>query len=191
MLPSRVKRPSFRMYLIFVAVVGSSAPDYSLRRSSGRRTSIALLSRRRIMSTSPRTLRKYLRRLKDPRINRCKRYLLPCNGLRSSNWPAWSRSPRGCTSPTGPARTWPARRSPTTSWTPSAGAPFGRSCTTWTCSRIAPATGGPPAWMPGSRSGPRRCSGATEMPSVAHAANYASSGDSGKCCGQACGNPLP
>ena len=28
------------------------------------------------MSTSPLPIRKYLRRLKDPRINRCKRHLL-------------------------------------------------------------------------------------------------------------------
>ena len=34
----------------------------------------------------------------------------PCNGHRSSNGPVWSRSPRGCTSPTGRSKTWPARR---------------------------------------------------------------------------------
>ena len=38
-----------------------------------------------------------------------------CNGPKSWNWPAWSRSPRGCTSPTGPARIWPVRRWPTRS----------------------------------------------------------------------------
>src|SRR5581483_11392291 len=32
-----------------------------------------------------------------------------CNGHRSSNWLAWSPWPKGCTSRTGPARTWPAR----------------------------------------------------------------------------------
>ena len=36
-----------------------------------------------------------------------------CNGHRSWNWPAWNRSPRGCTSRTGPARIWPVRRWPT------------------------------------------------------------------------------
>ena len=60
-------------------------------------------------------------------------------------------------------RTWPARPLPTASWTPSAHARSGESCTTWTCNRTAPATGGPPASTPGSRSGPRKCSGATPM----------------------------
>ena len=35
----------------------------------------------------------------------------PCNVHRSFNWPAWSQSPRACTSPTGRARIWPAKRS--------------------------------------------------------------------------------
>ena len=35
----------------------------------------------------------------------------PCNALRSFSWPAWSRSPRACTLPTGRARIWPAKRS--------------------------------------------------------------------------------
>src|ERR1700694_5026882 len=43
----------------------------------------------------------------------------PCNGPRSSDWPAWNRSPRACTSPTGPARTWPVRPSLTGSSRPS------------------------------------------------------------------------
>ena len=47
----------------------------------------------------------------------------PSSGLRSSNWPAWSQSPRGCTSPTGPARTWPAKPSSTASSRPSATVP--------------------------------------------------------------------
>jgi hypothetical protein len=66
----------------------------------------------------------------------------PCSGLKSSNWPAWSRLPRGCTLPSGPAKTSPAWRSPTASWTPSAHMPCGGFRTTWTCSRAAPATGG-------------------------------------------------
>src|SRR5512135_601244 len=44
----------------------------------------------------------------------------PCSGPRSSNWPAWSQWPRGCTSPTGAARIWPVRPSPTASSRPSA-----------------------------------------------------------------------
>ena len=87
----------------------------------------------------------------------------PSSEPRSSNWPAWSRSPRDCTSPTGPARTWPDRPSPTASWSPSARARSGESCTTWTCSPTAPATGRPPASTPSSRSGPRKCFGATAM----------------------------
>src|SRR5439155_19434549 len=43
-----------------------------------------------------------------------------CSGRRSSRWPAWSRSPAGCTLPTGAAPTWRARRSPTASSRPSA-----------------------------------------------------------------------
>ena len=35
----------------------------------------------------------------------------PSSAPRSWNWPAWSRSPRGSTSPIGRARTWRARRS--------------------------------------------------------------------------------
>src|SRR3954462_937456 len=35
----------------------------------------------------------------------------PCNGPRSSNLPAWSLSPRDCTSPIGPVTTSPARPS--------------------------------------------------------------------------------
>ena len=42
-------------------------------------------------------------------------------------------------------------------------APSGGSCTTWTCNRTAPATGGPPASTPSSRSGPRKSFGATGM----------------------------
>ena len=58
----------------------------------------------------------------------------PCNVPRSFNWPAWSPSPRACTSPTGPARIWPAKRSQTGSSRPSA---IGRSSD--------PQSGGPPA----------------------------------------------
>ena len=39
-----------------------------------------------------------------------------CNGHKSLNWPVWSRLPRGCTSPTGPARIWPAKRLTTRSF---------------------------------------------------------------------------
>ena len=39
--------------------------------------------------------------------------------------------------------------------------PSGKSSTTWTCSPTAPGIGRPPASTPSSRSGPRRCSGAT------------------------------
>ena len=44
----------------------------------------------------------------------------PSSGPRSSPWPALSRSPGACTSPTGPVRIWPARRSTTGSSRPSA-----------------------------------------------------------------------
>src|SRR5262249_48288408 len=33
-----------------------------------------------------------------------------CSGHKSLNWRVWSRLPRGYTSPTGPARTWHAKR---------------------------------------------------------------------------------
>ena len=66
----------------------------------------------------------------------------PCNVPRSSNWPAWSPWPRACTSPTGPARTWLGRPSPTASSRPSASGPSAGSCTTSTCNRTGPATGG-------------------------------------------------
>ena len=52
----------------------------------------------------------------------------PCNGHRSLNWPVWSRLPRGCTSPIGPARTWPAKQWRTGSSPPSARPRFAASC---------------------------------------------------------------
>ena len=71
----------------------------------------------------------------------------PSRGLRSSDWPAWSRSPRDCTSPTGRARIWPAKRSKTASSRPSA---TGRS--------DDPQRGGPPT-APHTvlADGPNRC----------------------------------
>ncbi len=41
----------------------------------------------------------------EPRLGRPQEISPPSSVLKSSNWPAWSRSPRACTSPTGPART--------------------------------------------------------------------------------------
>jgi hypothetical protein len=88
----------------------------------------------------------------------------PSSEPRSSSWPAWSRSPRGCTSPTGRARTWPVRLWKTESCRPSATGRFARSLTRWTSSRTAPGTGRQPGWTPSSSSGPRRSSGA--MPTL-------------------------
>jgi hypothetical protein len=48
-------------------------------------------------------LRRLLR--DDPREARPQE-ISPRSAPRSSRWPAWSPSPRGCTSPIGPARTW-------------------------------------------------------------------------------------
>src|SRR4051812_2122387 len=45
-------------------------------------------------------------RLDEPRLGRPQE-ISPPSVPGSSGWPAWSRSPRACTSPTGPARTSP------------------------------------------------------------------------------------
>src|SRR5437588_7312455 len=50
--------------------------------------------------------------LDEPRLGRPQEISPPCSGLRSSNWPAWSPSPKGYTSLTGPARIWLVRRKP-------------------------------------------------------------------------------
>ena len=89
----------------------------------------------------------------------------PCNVHRSFNWPAWSQSPRACTSPTGRARIWPAKRSKMGSSRPSAIGRSKRSSIRWTSSRIARGIGGRLASTLTSRSVPRRSSGATPTPS--------------------------
>ena len=89
----------------------------------------------------------------------------PCNVRRSFNWPAWSQSPRACTSPTGRARIWPAKRSKMGSSRPSAIGRSKRSSIRWTSSRIARGIGGRLASTLTSRSVPRRSSGATPTPS--------------------------
>ena len=66
----------------------------------------------------------------------------PCNVHRSFNWPAWSQSPRACTSPTGRARIWPVKRSKMGSSRPSAIGRSKRSSIRWTSSRIARGIGG-------------------------------------------------
>src|SRR6266545_610604 len=99
----------------------------------------------------------------------------PSSAPRSSNSPAWSPSPRGCTSRTGPARTWPARPSRTGSLKPSAPPWSVASCRRWTSSRTARATGAQRGWTSGSRSGPRRSSGATGMRSGWPAGAFGSS----------------
>jgi hypothetical protein len=65
----------------------------------------------------------------------------PSDGPGSSDWPAWSRSPRACTSPTGPARTRPARRSRMALSRPSATGRCEPSSMPSTFSRTAPAAG--------------------------------------------------
>src|SRR6266542_2726337 len=99
----------------------------------------------------------------------------PSSAPRSSNSPAWSPSPRGCTSRTGPARTWPARPSRTGSLKPSAPPWSVASSRRWTSSRTARATGAQRGWTSGSRSGPRRSSGATGMRSGWPAGAFGSS----------------
>lgn len=47
--------------------------------------------------------------LDEPRLGRLQEISPPSSVLRSSNWLAWSRLPRACTSPIGPARTWLVR----------------------------------------------------------------------------------
>jgi len=51
--------------------------------------------------------------LDDPRLGRPPGDFPPPSGLGSSNWRAWSPWPRDCTSPTGPVRILPDKRSPT------------------------------------------------------------------------------
>src|SRR5271157_4028318 len=87
----------------------------------------------------------------------------PCNGPKSLNSPVWSRSPRGCTSRTGPAKTWPARRWTTRSSLRSARQRFAAFCRTSICNPIAPATGRRLASMPGSRRGRSKSFGAMGM----------------------------
>jgi hypothetical protein len=97
--------------------------------------------------------------LDDSRVGRPQEISPPSREPRSSNWPAWSRLPRACTSPTGPARISPVKRSPTESWAASVPAPSAESWTMWTCSRTAPATGGPLAWTADSGSERRKSFG--------------------------------
>jgi hypothetical protein len=49
------------------------------------------------------------RLLDEPRLGRPQEISPPSSVPRSSNGPAWSQSPKACTSPTGPARIWLAR----------------------------------------------------------------------------------
>ncbi len=88
----------------------------------------------------------------------------PSSGLRSSNWPAWSRSPSACTSPIGPARIWPAKRLTRNS-----------PCHQRSNGPDDSGSGGPPAAshavledisnrQPSSNNVPRRSSGATPTP---------------------------
>ncbi len=83
--------------------------------------------------------------------------------LRSSSWPAWNRSPKGCISPIGPPPTWPVKRPATASSRRSARARSGRFSTMSTCNRIVRATGRLLASTPSSRHGPSTSCGATEM----------------------------
>ncbi len=87
----------------------------------------------------------------------------PCNGLRSSDWRAWSRSPRDCTSLTGPARIWPAKRSRMVSFLSSAIERFETFSAMSTFSRIALGIGRHLESTPISRSVPKRSPGATLM----------------------------
>ncbi|MBN9523588.1 DUF1232 domain-containing protein, partial [bacterium] len=93
------------------------------------------------------------------------RRMVPADvGSGSSGWRAWSRSPRGCTSPTGPAPPWRARPAPTRSSRRSARPRCAASRSAWTSGRIAPGTGGRCGWTSGSGGGPRRPCGGTPTP---------------------------
>ena len=99
-------------------------PWYQVRRA---RTVLAIASGQRTVAVASRlecdggTVCRTCRRYNDTGIRglleeprRPGRFarIPPSSVPRSSNSPAWNRSPRACTSPTGQARTWLGRSSP-------------------------------------------------------------------------------
>ena len=95
----------------------------------------------------------------------------PCSAPKSCNWRVWSRSLRGCISPIGLARIWPARRSPKALYRSSVPAVCGVSCGRLTCSHIARAIGK----LRASSNARRRFSGVTPTPDACYAAASGSS----------------